>query len=81
MPRTRFEVILGYLSYTDKKYVEYYDGFFHMRQMEESWNLNMFEWFNPSSIHVLDESMMEWFNKYAIKFMFVGRKPQPFSNK
>ena len=43
MSRTMFEVILGYLHYTDKKNVEYYDGFFHMRQMEESWNLNMAE--------------------------------------
>ena len=80
MLRTRFEVILGYLSYTDKNYVEYYDGFFHMRQMEESWNLNMFEWFNPSSINVLDESMMDWFYKYAPEFVCVGRKHHPFGN-
>ena len=34
MSRTRFEGILGSLHYTDQKYVEYYDGFFNMRQME-----------------------------------------------
>ena len=43
MSRTRFEGIIGYLYYTDKKDVEYYDGFFHMRQIEEAWNLNMAE--------------------------------------
>ena len=43
MSRTRFEGILGSLRYTDKKDVEYYDGFFHMRQIEEAWNLNMAE--------------------------------------
>ena len=41
MSSTRFEGILGYLRYTDKEDVEYYDGFFHMRQIEEAWHLNM----------------------------------------
>ena len=43
MPRNWFEGILGYIGYTYQKYVEYYDGFFYMRQMEEAWNLNMAE--------------------------------------
>ena len=43
MSSTRFEGILGSLRYIDKKDVEYYDGFFHMRQIEEAWNLNMAE--------------------------------------
>ena len=47
MSRTRFEGILGFLCYTYQKYVEYYDGFFHMRKMEEAWNINMAEEFNP----------------------------------
>ena len=51
-----------------------------MCQMEEAWNLIMEEEFNPSYIHVLDESMMEWFNKYAPKFMCVGHKPHPLGN-
>ena len=33
MSRTRFEVILGYLHYTDQNNVEYYDWFFHMHKM------------------------------------------------
>ena len=33
---TRFEGILLSLCYTDKKYVEYFDWFFHMCQMEEA---------------------------------------------
>ena len=47
-PRTTFEGTLGCLRYTDKKYVEYYDGFFHMCKKEEAWNLNMAEDFKPS---------------------------------
>ena len=39
--RIIFEGILGSLRYRDKKYIEYYDVFFHMRQMEEAWNVNM----------------------------------------
>ena len=62
-------------------YVEYYDGFFHMRQMEETWKLNMTEEFNPLCINELDESMMDWFTIYAPIFMCVGRKPHPFGNE
>ena len=81
MSRTRFEGILGSLRYGVQKDVEYYDGFFCMRKTEEAWILNMAEDFNPSWINVLDESMMEWFDKYAPGFMCVGRKPFPFGNK
>ena len=35
----------------------------------------------PSCINVLDESMMEWFNKWDPGFMRVGRKPHPFGNE
>ena len=80
MPRTKFEGILGSLHYTDKNYVEYYDGFLHMHKMEEAQNLNMAEEFNPSWINILEESMMEWFKKYAPRFMCNGRKPGPFGN-
>ena len=48
MSNTRFEGILGSLSYRIQKYVGYYDGFFHKKKKEESWNLNMAEDFNPS---------------------------------
>ena len=41
----------------------------------------MAEEFNPSWINVLDESMMEWFNKYAPQFMCVGSKPHTFGNE
>ena len=35
MSRAKFEGILEYLNYTDQKDVEYYDGFFQIRKMEE----------------------------------------------
>ena len=40
MSRISFKFFLGYIRYTDKNYVGYYDGLFHMRQTEEAWNLN-----------------------------------------
>ena len=29
--------------------------------------------FNPAWINVIDENMMEWFNKCAPGFVFIGR--------
>ena len=81
MPRASFEGILLSLNYTDRKYVEYNDGLFHICKKEESWNMNMAEDFDTSWINVLDESMMEWFNKYAPGFMCIGRKPHPLGNE
>ena len=60
MSRTRFESII-FLCYTDQKYVGYCDGFFHVRRIEEAWNINMAEEFNTSRINVLDEIIMDWF--------------------
>ena len=79
MSSTRFEGIFGYLRYRVQKYVGYYDGFFRVLKMEESWNLNMAEQFNPSWINLLEEIMMEWFNKYTPGFMCVECKPHPFN--
>ena len=79
--RIRFEGIFGSIRYRFQKDVGHYDGFVHMRKMEESLNLNMAEKFNPLWINVLDKIMMEWFNKYAPGFMFIGRKPHPFGNE
>ena len=81
MSRTRFEGILVSLRFKDKKDVEYSDGFFHMRKIEEAWNLNMDEEFNPSLINLLDKSMMEWFNIFAPVLMCVGLKPHHFCNE
>ena len=67
MSRGRFDQILSSLRYTNQE-VAYYDGFLHMRQMQEAWNKNMEDEFCPSWINVLDESMMEWFNKFAPGF-------------
>ena len=75
MPMARFEGILWSLRYTHQKDIEYYDGFFYMRKMEESWNLNMAEEFNPSWINVLGGRIMDWFNKYAPGFMCGRCKP------
>ena len=80
MSCNRFDYILGDLSFMNRE-VPYEDGFLQMLQFEESWNQNMDQPFFPSWINVLDESMMEWFNKWAPRFMCVGRKPHPFDNE
>ena len=76
----RFDYILSALSFTNRE-VPYEDGLLKMRQLEEAWNQNMAQQFLPSWINVLDDSMMEWFNKWAPVFMCVGRKPHPFGNE
>ena len=76
----RFEQILSLLWHTDRA-SKYEDGFHIMRQWEEAWNKNTEDEFSPSWVSVLDESMMEWLNKYCPGFMSVGRKPHPFENE
>ena len=41
----------------------------------------MAEEFNPPWINILEESMMDWFKKYAPGFMCVGHKPNTFGNE
>ena len=80
MSMTRFEGILFSLRYKDRKVVEYNYMLFHMRQMEESWSINVAEELNPSWINVTDESMVNWFNKCVPIFMCVGRESHTFSD-
>ena len=42
---------------TNRKILEYYDPFFQHWHMEEGWNSNMEETFDPSWVSVLDESI------------------------
>ena len=81
MSRTSFEGIPLSLHYKDKNGVEYYNGFFFTRQMEEAWNLNMAGEFNPLWINVLGESIMDWFNKDVPGSMCIGSKPHHFGNE
>ena len=66
-----FNSILAALRRYTNEAVDYVYPFLEMRMMEETWNKNMEEQFDPSWINVLDESMMEWFNQYAPGFMCV----------
>ena len=49
--------------------------------MEELWNKNIEDKFNPGWINVLEKRIMEWFNKYYPGFMCVYRNPQPFGKE
>jgi Transposase IS4 len=83
MSKNRFEDILRNLVYTNRPSPQgYRDPFHHIRQMEEEWNRNMEQQFDPSWINCLDESMMEWLSQFTCPgFMVVGRKPHPFGNE
>ena len=52
-----------------------------MSQMEESWNKNMADQFNPSWDNFLDKIIMDWYNNFYPEFMFVVQKPYPFGNE
>ena len=80
MSRTRFEVIILSLHYTNREDFVYNSWLLRMRQMVEVWNMNISDEFNPYWINLLDESNMDWFNKYSPVFMCIGRKPRPFGN-
>ena len=81
MPRTRFELILLSLCYTNRKDVEYNGGFFHMHQMEKAWNIHIADEFNLSQINMLVKAMTEWTNNYAPIFTSIGLKPDLFGNE
>ena len=80
MYRNWFDYIISAIIFTNRE-VPYEDRFFQMRQLEEAWKQNMSQQCFPSWINVLDDYMMEWFNKWALGFMCVIRKPHPFGNK
>ena len=61
--------------------MQYEYGLFYMRNMEEAWNKNMAEKFNPSWINVRDENIMNWYNKFYPGFMSVVQKTYPFGNE
>ena len=80
MYRNRFDSIFSYVCFTNRE-VPYENGFFQMRQLEEAWNQNMAQQFLPSWINVLDDSMMEWFNKWDPGFTCVRHNPHLFGNE
>jgi hypothetical protein len=82
MSRTWFEEILRSLTYTNVQKPTYKDKFWQVRQMILSWNENMNEFFCPSWVSCLDESMSIWTNRWTCPgWTFVPRKPHPFGNE
>ena len=51
-----------------------------MVQMEESWNKNMTDEFNPSWINIMDNITMQWYNKFSPRITCFGRNPHTFGN-
>ena len=52
-----------------------------MRQMEEARKKTTVNKFKQSCINVIDQSIMEWYNKFDPGFMCAGRKPYRFGNE
>ena len=81
MSRTRFELILQHIKYTNNNPPTYKDRFWEVHEMLEEWNKNMATNFVPSWINC-DESMSKWLNEYTCPgFMFVPHKPWPFGEQ
>ena len=82
MTPTRFKDITRCLRFTDKKPPSYVDKFWEVRQMIQSWNINMALVFVVSWITCLDESMSIWYNRWTCPgWVFCPRKPHPFGNE
>ena len=82
MSRSRFEEILRSLTYTNNTKPQYKDKFWQIRQLLSEWNLNMNEFFSPSWVSCLDESMSPWTSRWTCPgWTFVPRKPHPFGNE
>ena len=52
-----------------------------MSQVWEAWNKNMTDEFISSWINVLNESVIQWYNKSSPLFVCVGHKPHIFVNE
>lgn len=82
MSRNRFENIIRCLTYTNMHKPTFKDKFWQVRQMIYEWNQNMTEFFSPSWISCLDESISVWTNKWTCPgWMYVPRKPHPMGNE
>jgi hypothetical protein len=77
-----FEAILLALIYTDIISPIYKERFWEVRQLIEQWNTNMDQIFTPSWVSCLDESMLQWNNRWTCPgWMFVPGKPHLFGNE
>lgn len=62
--------------------VPYRDKFVFVREFLAAWNANMQEQFIPSFLMCLDESMVQWLNKWTCPgWVHLPRKPHPFGNE
>ena len=82
MSNNRYSDIMQALSYTNiPAPTTFVDPFHHVRQMQDAFNAHYEENYVPSWFSCLDESMIDWLNKYCPGWMCVPRKPHPFGNE
>ena len=82
MSGKRFHVLNQALTFTDMPTPTYLDKFYPVRQMIDAFNANMARKFHPGWVCCLDESMMEWTERWSCPgWMYVPRKPTPAGNE
>ena len=65
----------------DEDVPNYRDKFFWVRNLIDGFNENMSKVFCPAWIVCVDESMVVFYNKYALGWIVVKRKPHPMGNE
>ena len=80
MSRKRFGKILSTIRYNDIEDAKHNNWLFPIIQMEEARKEKIDNEFNLEQINGLSKSMMEWFNNYDPRFIYVGNKYNTFGN-
>lgn len=82
MSRKRFDKILRAIRYNRDKAPTHKDKFWHVKDLIDVWNKNMFDSFAVGWVCCLDKSMSPWTNKYTYPgHICLPRKPWPLGNK
>jgi hypothetical protein len=77
----RFNAITSAMRYTNKTPPPFLDRFHDVREMIDAFNSHYADYYVPSWLNCLDESMNSWLDKFCPGFMSVPRKPHPLGNE
>ena len=69
------------MRYTNKTPPPFLDRFHDVREMIDAFNSHYADYYVPSWLSCLDESMNSWLDKFCPGFMSVPRKPHPLGNE
>ncbi len=69
------------LWFTNCPWLDYEDCFHDVQDMIDAFNNQYKSNYHPGWLLCLDESMIDWLNKYCPGWMCVLQKPHPFGNE